>query len=78
METAGTAALGKVAEYSIVFAVLVAIIAGLLWFIKYLLNELKDSRQENTALTKDYNAAMLLVNGTLTRIESTMNFAVHK
>lgn len=71
MEQAGSLGLSKIAEQGMVFAVLVAIITALLWFIKYLLNELKESRIASTAAINNNTIVM-------TRIEELQRQAINR
>lgn len=55
MENVGIAGLGKAAEQGIAFAILVSVIIGLVWFIRYLLKELKEARLDMQAIMKETN-----------------------
>jgi hypothetical protein len=71
MEAAGSMGLSKIAEQGLSFAILVIIIVGLCWFIRYLLNELKESRVATTdTLTR--------VTDVMARLEETVKTAVNR
>ena len=78
MEEAVNIGLSKVADAGLAFAVMVAMIAGEAWFIKYLLNEIKDSRLERTAETKESNKIITDLTVVLTGIKDTILHAINK
>ena len=78
MEDASKQVLSQVAEYGLSLTILLAIDLLLIWFIKYLLAELRDSRKESAVVIAAH--AKLVENNTavMTRLEETVRHAMSK